>query len=128
MDERRSGERKTGGLNIMPKLRINPLATEDLIEIKNYITRELENSTAAINVVRKIIDSYEKLKEFPMMGADLSVKVNIKTDFRYLVSGNYIVFYRVDDEYVSIYRILYAGRDYLRILFPNEIDLSYEDE
>jgi len=112
----------------MPKLRINPLATEDLIEIKNYITRELENPTAAINVVRKIIDSYEKLKEFPMMGADLSVKVNIKTDFRYLVSGNYIVFYRVDDEYVSIYRILYAGRDYLRILFPNEIDLSYEDE
>ena len=112
----------------MPKLRINPLATEDLIEIKNYITRELENPTAAINVVRKIIDSYEKLKEFPMMGADLSVKVNIKTDFRYLVSGNYIVFYRVDNEYVSIYRILYAGRDYLRILFPNEIDLSYEDE
>ena len=79
-------------------------------------------------MVRKIIDSYEKSKEFPMMGADLSVKVNIKTDFRYLVSGNYIVFYRVDDEYVSIYRILYAGRDYLRILFPNEIDLSYEDE
>ena len=71
MDERRSGERKTGGLNIMPKLRINPLATEDLIEIKNYITKELENSTAAINVVRKIIESYEKLKEFPMMGADL---------------------------------------------------------
>jgi len=128
LDERRSGERKTGGLNIMPKLRINPLATEDLIEIKNYIAKELENPTAAINVVRKIIDSYEKLKEFPMMGADLSVKVNIKTDFRYLVSSNYIVFYRVDDEYVSIYRILYAGRDYLRILFPNEIDLSYEDE
>lgn len=99
-----------------------------MIDIKNYITKELENPTAAINVVRKIIESYEKLKEFPMMGADLSVKVNIKKDFRYLVSGNYIVFYRVDDEYVSIYRILYAGRDYLRILFPNEINLSYEDE
>ena len=112
----------------MPKLRINPLATEDLIEIKNYITKELENPTAAIKVVRKIIENYEKLKEFPMMGADLSVKVNIKTDFRYLVSGNYIIFYRVDDEYVSIYRILYARRDYLRILFPNEINMSYEDE
>ena len=128
MDERRSGERKTGGINIMPKLRINPLATEDLIDIKEYITKELDNPTAAIKVVRKIIESYEKLKEFPMMGTDLSVKVNIKTDFRYLVSGNYIIFYRTDDEYVSIYRILYAGRDYLRILFPNEINLSYEDE
>ncbi|KXS47494.1 MAG: addiction module antitoxin [Halanaerobium sp. T82-1] len=128
MDERRTGERKTGGLNIMPKLRINPLATEDLIEIRDYITKELESPAAAIKVVSKIIESYEKLKEFPMMGADLSVKVNIKTDFRYLVSGNYIIFYRTDDEYVSIYCILYAGRDYLRILFPNEINLSYEDE
>lgn len=103
----------------MPKLRINPLAVEDLIEIKDYITKELENPTAAINVVRKIMESYEKLKKIPLIGANLSAKVNIKTDFRYLVSGNYIIFYRVDDKYVSIYRILYAGRDYLRILFPN---------
>lgn len=112
----------------MPKLRINPLATEDLIEIRDYITKELENPTAAIKVVRKIIKSYEKLKEFPMMGADLSAKVEVKTDFRYLVSGNYIIFYRTDDEYVSIYRILYAGRDYLKILFQDEITVSYEDE
>jgi toxin ParE1/3/4 len=82
LDEQRSGERKTGGLNIMPKLRINPLATEDLIEIRDYITKELKNPTAAIKVVRKIIQSYEKSKEFPKMGADLSAKVNIKTDFR----------------------------------------------
>jgi len=106
----------------MPKLRINPLATEDLIGIKEHITKEIDNPTAAIKVVRKIIESYEKLKEFPLMGADLSAKVNIKTDFRYLVSGNYIIFYRTADEFVYIYRILYAGRDYLKILFPNEIE------
>ena len=106
----------------MPKLRINPMATEDLIEIKEYITKELESPTAAMKVVGKIIKSYEKLKEFPMMGADLSAKVHIKTDFRYLVSGNYIIFYRTDDEFVYVYRILYAGRDYLKILFQNEIE------
>jgi toxin ParE1/3/4 len=44
----------------MPKLRINPLATEDLIEIRDYITKKLENPTAAMKVVRKIIESYEK--------------------------------------------------------------------
>ena len=106
----------------MLKLRINPLATEDLIGIKDYITKELDNPTAAVKVVRKIIENYEKLKEFPLMGADLSAKVNIKIDYRYLVSGNYIIFYRTDDEFVYIYRILYAGRDYLKILFPNEIE------
>jgi len=106
----------------MLKLRINPLATEDLIGIKDYITKELDNPTAAVKVVRKIIENYEKLKEFPLMGADLSAKVNIKIDYRYLVSGNYIIFYRTDDEFVYIYRILYAGSDYLKILFPNEIE------
>jgi toxin ParE1/3/4 len=70
----------------MPKLRINPLATEDLIEIRNYISKELENPTAAIKVMRKIIESYEKLKEFLMMETDLSAKMNIKTNFRYELS------------------------------------------
>ena len=106
----------------MHKLRINPLASEDLIEIKEYITKELENSTAAVNVITKIIRSYEQLKEFPMLGVDLSSKIDVSTDYRYLVSGNYIVFYKVDEVYVSVYRILYARRDYLKILFPNDIE------
>jgi plasmid stabilization system protein ParE len=104
------------------------MATEDLIEIRDYITKELENPTAAVNVVRRIIESYEQLKSFPMMGVDLSTKINIQTDFRYLVCGSYIVFYRADNEFVYIYRILYAGRDYLKILFPNEISIDYLDE
>lgn len=106
----------------MHKLRINPMATEDLIEIRDYITKELESPKVAINIIRKIIESYERLKEFQMMGVDLSTNINAKTDFRYLVSGNYIVFYKIDNEFVSIYRILYSRRNYLKILFPNEVD------
>lgn len=105
----------------MYKLRINPLATEDLIRIKEYITKELESPTAAINVISKIIQSYEQLKEFPMLGIDLSSKIDVKTDFRYLVSGNYLVFYKVDAVYVSIYRILDARRNYLKILFSDDV-------
>lgn len=111
----------------MYKLRINPLAADDLVKIKNYITKELENPKAAINIINQIIDTYENLKKFPKLGKMLSNQINIDTDFRYIISGNYIIFYRVDKEYISIYRILYAGRDYLRILFPNEIELEYED-
>ncbi len=112
----------------MHKIKVNPIATEDLIEIRDYIERELENPRAAVNVVRKIIERYEQLKEFPMMGVDLSTKINVQTDFKYLVSGNYIIFYRADNEFVYIYRILYTGRDYLKILFPNEIATDYLDE
>lgn len=109
----------------MHKIKVNPMAIEDLIEIKDYITKELENPTAAVNVISKIIKKYEDLKEFPLMGADLSSKVNVRTDFRYVVSGNYFVFYRADHEFVYIYRILYAGRDYLKVLFPNEVDIDF---
>lgn len=100
----------------MHKLRINPLARQDLLGIKEYITDDLDSPGAAINVISKIVESYEKLKEFPLLGIELSPKINIETDYRYLISGKYIVFYKLDDTYVSICRILYARRDYIRIL------------
>ncbi len=46
--------------------------------------------------------------------------MSFDTDFRYLVSGNYLIFYKVDNEYVSIYRILYGRRDYLKIIFDTD--------
>ncbi|MBU9713629.1 type II toxin-antitoxin system RelE/ParE family toxin [Evansella tamaricis] len=106
----------------MRKLRINPVAKNDLYDIKEYITKELDNPTAAINVVSKIIEDYEKLKEFPLFGLKLSSKIDVKTNYRYLISGNYIVFYKIDDEYVSIFRILYSRRDYVKLLMGEEND------
>lgn len=104
----------------MHKLRINPLALEDLLDIKQYISDELQNPESATQVVSKIIESYEKLKEFPAPGGELASKIDAPTDYRYLVTGSYIVFYKVDDTYVSIYRVLYAKRDYLKIILQDE--------
>ncbi|GEN57971.1 hypothetical protein GCM10012290_05510 [Halolactibacillus alkaliphilus] len=112
----------------MYKIKVNPMATEDLIEIRDYIQKELDNPTAAVDVIKKIIAKYEGLKKFPLMGVELSTKINVQTDFRYVVSGNYLVIYRADHEFVYIYRILYAGRDYLRILFPNEVGTNFQEE
>lgn len=76
----------------MHKLRVNPLASKDLIEIKEYIAKELDNPNAAVKVITKIIQSYEQLKEFPMLGIDLSSMIDMSTDYRYLISENYIFF------------------------------------
>ena len=112
----------------MHQLRINPYAKQDLLEIKEYITQDLDNPLAAINVISKIVESYEKLKEFPMMGVDLSSRIDVLTDYRYLITGNYIVFYKADDVYVSIYRIIYSRRDYAKILFDKNFELNQEQE
>ena len=104
----------------MYKIRINPLALKDLLDIREYIINELNNSVSAVKVIEEIVQSYEKLRNFPMLGGSLTTKIDFLTDYRFLVSGDYIIFYKVDDDYVSIYRILNAKRDYLRILFKDE--------
>lgn len=112
----------------MPKIRINPIAQQDLTEIKAYIDDELCNPKAAARIVKKIIDSYSKLEQFPSMGAPLSSIVRMQTNYRFLVCGNYLVFYEADEDFVSISRVLYGRRDYLQILFGNlELDEQNEE-
>jgi len=101
----------------MTKLRVNSSAIIDLEEIKNYISEELNNPQAASDTIIKIIKTYERLIEFPFLGKDLSSVINIPTEYRYLISGTYIIFYKTDNNLVSIYRILYAKMDYLEVLF-----------
>ena len=105
----------------MAKIRLSPLALTDLKEIKEYITDELCNPTAANRIVSKIIKDYSLLEASPKMGPSLSSIIHIDTDYRFLVSGKYIVFYKTEGEYVSIYRILYGARDYMKILFSDKL-------
>ena len=109
----------------MAKIRITPAALDDLIKIKEYIENDLSNPIAAKNVIKRIIDAYSKLENFPDIGIPLSDKVPFETDYRFIVSGNYLIFYKSENEYISIYRILYGRRDYLRIIFE---DISFENE
>lgn len=108
------------------KIRVSSTALNDLKEIKSYIENDLSNPIAANNVIKRIIDDYSRLEISPHMGPSLSTKVPFDTDYRFIISGNYLVFYKADDEYVSIYRILYGSRDYLKIIF-DDIELNNED-
>ena len=101
----------------MIKFYISPQAKSDIEEIKEYITIELDNPIAALNVVSKIMKSMKQLIEFPDMGALLSSVIEIPTNYRFLVSGNYLVFYRHERDSLYVVRVLYGRRDYISILF-----------
>ena len=101
------------------KIRVAPAALNDLKDIKSYIESDLLNPIAANHTIKRIIEDYSRLEFSPYMGTALSKKVPFDTDYRFIVSGNYLVFYKVDDEYISIYRILYGRRDYLKIIFDD---------
>jgi plasmid stabilization system protein ParE len=102
-------------------IRITPLAFEDLLDIKEHISTELQNPAAAENTLRKIVTAYKKLAVAPFLGASLSAKIDAPTDYRFLVSDAYLVFYKIDDRYISISRIIYGKRDYAKILFGDAV-------
>lgn len=108
----------------MNRISVSPEARKDLEDIKTYISKDLENPAAALSVVSKITGRIKNLKDTPGIGSPLSAKIPFETDYRTLVCGNYLVFYRHEDETVFVDRILYGRRDYVRILFPD----SAEDE
>jgi len=106
----------------MYKLKISPEAKDDLAEIKYYISKELCNPQAAINLVSKITKKIRGLTEYPGIGASLSSVLDIQTDYRFLVCRNYLIFYRYEDGIVFVSRILFGRRNYTRILFGDLLE------
>lgn len=96
------------------KIRINPLATIDLQEIKNYISED--SVEAATKTVKGIIDKIENLVDFLELGAMLMYKIRLNSNYRYIISGQYIIFYIYERDMVSIQRILHGKRDYMSLL------------
>lgn len=102
---------------MVSKLNFSPEAQNDLLDIKRYITEELDSPTAAENTLKKILKNIRMLETQPFIGAPLSSIVNIDTHYRFLVCGNYLAFYYVETDVVFLVRILYGRRDYIKILF-----------
>jgi len=110
----------------MINLSIAPKAQNDLHDIKEYITKELESPKAALNIVSKITKRIRSLSTFPEIGARLDSIIDIETDYRILVCGNYNVFYRIVEKTIRVNRIIHGKRDYIKILFNNTNRKTYE--
>ena len=101
------------------KLKISPDALQDLKDIEEYISNNLFNPTAAKRTLKNIVNSYKRLAESPFVGMPLQNKLPFQTSFRYLISGNYLIFYKVCGDSVEILHIVYGKRDYAKILFSD---------
>ena len=104
----------------MSEIKFSPESLKDLQEIKKYITDELCEPSAADRVVSEILSKIRMLETFSGIGSPLSAITHIPTDYRYLVCGHYMVFYRPACETVFIVRVLYGKRNYMEILFGKE--------
>ena len=104
------------------KIHYSVEARRDLDDIWDYIVSDLCNPAAAERMVSRIMDDVDQLADFSGIGSPLAAIADTDTDYRYLVTGNYITFYRVQGSDVYVDRILYGRRDYLRILFGDRTE------
>ena len=84
----------------MMKLRINPIVAEDLKNIKEYIAED--NEEMAERPFRRYMPRLRIYSNLGTAGADLAKRVSFRTDYKYVICGNYVVLYKIGEEYVEI--------------------------
>lgn len=109
----------------MIKIVLSPEAGCDLARIGDYIAFTLHNKDAARRTLGKLRDTMGILEKFPESGMPLD-HTEPHILYRYLACGNYLIFYHLSDACACIDRILYGRRDYLMILFGDQLQEETE--
>ena len=90
--------------------------------IWDYIATEYQNVSAASNIVNKILDDVDQLEDFAELGPELSSIADVENDYRFLVTRDYLTFYRISGNDIFVDRILNGRMDYLRVLCEDIIE------
>ena len=90
----------------------------DLRQTQDYIANTLKNKPAAQKLVSSVLHDVSLLAHNPRMGTALNSRFDVYSDLRFIVVSKQLVFYQVvNDDLISIVRILDGRWDYLSILF-----------
>ena len=96
------------------EVRIFPAAQQDLLDVIDYLnTLSQDTALKYYDRLTSEIASRSTMPERCPRPRDLALAAK---GYRYLVVGNYLVFYVVSGNVVQIRRILYARRDYKQLL------------
>lgn len=90
-------------------------ALADLESIGDYIARD--NPARAATFVAELIDRARGLFKMPKRFPVVARYAHL--DVRRCVHGNYLIFYRIEPDRISVLHILHGARDYEAILFPD---------
>ena len=99
---------------------VSEAAESDLRDIVRYIASQFSMPLTALNMMELLEEAMASLSEFPQRFALLRDDRLAQMGYRKLSVRNYIVFYSIDEQNkaVDVERILYARRDWRRMLAP----------
>ncbi|MEO8151204.1 MAG: type II toxin-antitoxin system RelE/ParE family toxin [Bacteroidia bacterium] len=90
-------------------------AKKDLQSIYDYYFQFSDD--IALKIISGIIIKAEGLSEYPLIGRVEELLQNRKTQYRFLVEGNYKVIYAIEDNHIAIHRVFDSRQ--------NPVSLSY---
>ena len=102
----------------MYKVEYLPAARKDMLDIVRYISMQLQNPDAANHLAEEMVNAAENLREFPYATQVYHPIRPLKHEYLKILVKNFLMFYWVDEEkkLVTIARVVYAKRDYGRLL------------
>ena len=95
----------------------SPAAVDDLEAAVDYIESELASPMAARSLVDSVIGKAQLFADVPGAGTTLRTLNGIDTGYRYMVSGNWMVFLECDNGRALVAGVLHAKSDCMRTLF-----------
>lgn len=98
------------------KIEYSKDSKQDLIGIKQYIKYNLQEPKIAENLINKIREEINKLKDNPEIYSIIDEDIIKKLEIRKIIVDNYIVFYRIKNEVIEIVRIMYGRRNWISLL------------
>jgi len=100
------------------KVQITKPAQSDMREIYKYIANDLQNQNAAVRRISLIDEKIQSLKNNPTRFPLLRDDFLASKGFRMVVVKTHLIFFAIREEAksVSVMRVLYGRRDWLRIL------------
>ena len=100
----------------MKKVDITPEAYDDLKGLKERLDESFGVKKEK-EILKAIFMDMKRLARYPQTDIKLFERLGIVTDYKCMYSHKNYVFYRIEDEYIKIIRILDEKRDFLYVLF-----------
>lgn len=95
----------------MSRYRVANAAKADLAEIWVFIAKD--SVRAADRIQKRILSRFPLLAARPSMGR---IRPELLPDLRSFAVGKYLIFFRLTDDGIEVYRILHGARDLPSIL------------
>ncbi len=97
---------------------ITDTAKQDLREIAFAIVERAQEKESARRLIQELRTECRRLEEFPRAGALPKDHILRSFDYRFLVHGDYLIFYSIDEgeKAVFVLAIFHAKRDYFRVM------------